>query len=160
MKQSSTMFLKLTLFIMGVIVLALSVWGLLAIAHEPGEVNPDYVHVLYPILIGLYATTVPFFFALYQAFKLLRYIDESKAFSDLSVGALKNIKYCGIAISVLYGALMPFLYILAEKDDAPGVIVIGLLMIGASLVFAVFAAVLQKLVRNAIDIQLENELTV
>jgi hypothetical protein len=46
------------------------------------------------------------------------------------------------------------------KSGAPGGIVIGLVIIFASIVIAVFAAVLQKLLRNAIDIKSENDLTI
>lgn len=78
----------------------------------------------------------------------------------MSVKVLKNIKYCAIIISALYVAGMPILYLMAERDDAPGIIVIGLIIIFASMVIAVFAAVLQKLLKEAIDIKSENDLTV
>lgn len=108
----------------------------------------------------LYATAIPFFFALYQTFRLLSYIDRNKAFSELSVTALKNIRNCAITISILYVVGMPLFFLLAEIDDAPGVILIGMVIIFASMVDAVFAAVLQKLLQNAIDIKSENDLTV
>ena len=55
---------------------------------------------------------------------------------------------------------MPLLYLMAEIDDAPGIILIGMVIIFASLVVAVFAAVLQRLLKEAIYIKLENDLTV
>jgi len=55
---------------------------------------------------------------------------------------------------------MPLFYLFAEKDDAPGVILIGMVIIFASMVIAVFAAVLQKLLKNVLDIKSENDLTV
>jgi hypothetical protein len=78
----------------------------------------------------------------------------------LSVRALKNIKYCAITISALYAAGMPYIFYAADRDDAPGVIVIGLVIIFASSVIATFAAVLQKLLQNVVEIKSENELTV
>lgn len=87
-------------------------------------------------------------------------LDKNNAFSELSVRALKIIKYCAFTISILYTASLPFLYFIADEDDAPGLIVIGLVIIFASIVVAVFAAVLQKLLNNAIDIKSENDLTV
>jgi hypothetical protein len=158
MKQGTTLFLKIAVFIIGTPVLALCIFGLPWLANN--LVNPDYAHILYPILIIMYVSVIPFFIALYQAFKLLSYIDKNKAFSELSVKALKNIKNCAITISGLYVVGMPFFYILAELDDAPGVILIGMLFIFASMVIAVFAAVLQRLLQQAIDIKLENDLTV
>ena len=55
---------------------------------------------------------------------------------------------------------MPIFYLIAEADDAPGIILIGMVIIFAALVIAVFAAVLQKLLQEAIDIKSENDLTV
>ncbi|MFZ5645639.1 MAG: DUF2975 domain-containing protein [Bacillota bacterium] len=156
--KGETLFLKVAVILMGFPVLALCIFGLPWLANNP--VNPDYAHILYPILIGMYAAAIPFYFALYQAFKILSYIDRNKAFSELSVKALKNIKYCAITISTLYVVIMPFVYLVAEKDDAPGLIIIGMVPIFASMVVAVFAAVLQKLLKNAIDIKSENDLTV
>lgn len=74
--------------------------------------------------------------------------------------ALKVIKKCAIVISLFYVAGLPLFYVLAQVDDAPGIIVIGLIFIFGSAVIAVFAAVLQKLLNNAIEIKSENDLTV
>ncbi|MBO8178744.1 MAG: DUF2975 domain-containing protein [Bacillus sp. (in: Bacteria)] len=158
MKQRSTLFLKIAVFIIGTPVLTLCIFGLPWLANNP--VNPDYAHILYPILIIMYVSVIPFFVALYQAFKLLSYIDKNKAFSEISVKALNKIKYCAITISGLYVVGMPFFYILAELDDAPGIILIGLVVIFASMVIAVFAAVLQRLLQEAINIKSENDLTI
>ncbi|XEC94221.1 DUF2975 domain-containing protein [Paenibacillus tarimensis] len=158
MKHGSTLFLKTAVFLIGTPVLALCIFALPWLANNP--VNPDYAHILYPILIGLYVSVIPFFVALYQAFRLLSYIDKNKAFSQISVKALKNIKYCAITISTLYVVMMPFVYLVAELDDAPGLIIIGMVPIFASMVIAVFAAVLQRLLQEAIDIKSENDLIV
>ena len=158
MKQGSTFFLKIAVFLMGVPVLALGIFGLTDLVNNP--VNPDYAHILYPIVIGLYVSVIPFFVALYQAFKLLSYIDKGQAFSDISVIALKNIKFCALTISGLYVVILPFVYLVADLDDAPGLIIVGMVPIFASLVIAVFAAVLQRLLQEAITIKIENDLTV
>ncbi|GGI46715.1 membrane protein [Paenibacillus marchantiophytorum] len=158
--KRETFFLKAAVILIGIPVLALCIFLVPEIASYTVELYPDHTYMKYLVFIDLYATAIPFYFALYQALKLLSYIDKNKAFSELSVKVLKNIKYCAIAISSLYVVGMPLFYLVAEKDDAPGVIVIGMLMIFASLVIAVFAAVLQKLLKNAIEIKSENDLTV
>jgi len=160
MKQVSTLFLKVTLFVMGGIALAFCIFAIPAISNGVGVEWSHLAYLKYPILIGGYLTAIPFFFALYQAFKLLSYIDKNSAFSIVSVKALKYIKYCGIAMTILYAAGMPMLFQIAEADDAPGLIILGMLLVAAPMVVAVFAAVLQKLVQNAIDIKSENDLTV
>ncbi|ADP32664.1 DUF2975 domain-containing protein [Bacillus atrophaeus] len=160
MKRGTTLFLKIAVFLIGIPVLALCIFLVPEIANFAAELYPDIVYIKYLVLINLYASAIPFYFALYQAFKLLSYIDKNKAFSELSVKALKNIKYCAITISILFVMGMPLFYLMAEKDDAPGIILIGLVVIFASMVIAVFAAVLQKLLKEAIDIKSENDLTV
>ena len=53
------------------------------------ELYPDIAYIKYLVFINLYATAIPYYFALYQTFKLLNYIDKNNAFSELSVQALK-----------------------------------------------------------------------
>jgi hypothetical protein len=61
--------------------------------------------------------------------KLLSCIDKNRAFSDLAVRALRDIKYCAIVISALYTAGMPYIVYVADKDDAPGVTALGFVII-------------------------------
>ncbi|KKK39106.1 membrane protein [Mesobacillus campisalis] len=158
MKRGSTLFLRMAVILIAAPVLAMGIFGLFWLSKNPA--NPDYAHILYPIVIGMYVSVIPFLAALYQAFKLLSYIDKNQAFSDLSVQALKRIKYCAIAISGLYVVILPFVFLVAELDDAPGLIIIGMVPVFASLVIAVFAAVLQMLLNEAIEIKSENDLIV
>ncbi|ENH95643.1 hypothetical protein J416_14967 [Gracilibacillus halophilus YIM-C55.5] len=156
----STRFLKIVIAFIGLIVLSISIFGLPRIAIDVAD-SPRLVQlVVYSILSGMYISAIPFFIALYQAVQLLRYIDRKNAFSELSVQALKVIKRCALSISFIYVGIMPAIYLFGEKDDAPGVILIGLLIIFASFVIAVFALVLQKLLKSAIDMKTENDLTV
>lgn len=160
MKRGTTLFLKIAVILIGIPVLALCIFLVPEIANYAVVLYPDMAYLKYLVLIDMYATAIPFYFALYQAFKLLSYIDKNKAFSVLSVRALKKIKYCAIIISILYVVGMPIFYLMAEIDDAPGIIVIGLIIIFASMVIAIFAAVLQSLLQEAINIKSENDLTV
>ncbi len=156
--KRETLFLKAVVILAGAPILAMCLFGLPWLANDLADHFPAYL--LYPVLIGMYAAAIPFFFALYQALKLLGYIDQNTAFSELSVTALRNIKRCAITISGLYAASMPLWYLMADRDDAPGILVIGLVLTFAPVVIAVFAAVLEKLLESAIDIKTENDLTV
>ncbi|WP_445506083.1 DUF2975 domain-containing protein [Niallia sp. 03190] len=160
MKRGSTLFLKIAVILIGIPILALCIFLVPEIAKFAAELYPNIASIKYLVFIDLYAAAIPFYFALYQAFKLLHYIDKNNAFSQISVKALKKIKYCAITISSLFVVGMPLFYLVAERDDAPGIILIGLVIIFASTVIAVFAAVLQMLLKEAIDIKSENDLTV
>ncbi|WP_043930579.1 DUF2975 domain-containing protein [Bacillus sp. EB01] len=158
MKRGSTLFLRLALFLIGTPVLAFGSFGLYWLMRNPA--NPEYAHILYPIVIGMYVSAIPFFTALYQAFKLLGFIDKNKAFSDLSVHALRKIKISAMVFSGIYVVILPFVFMVAELDDAPGLVIVGMVPVFAGLVIAVFAAVLHRLLKEAIDIKSENDLTV
>ena len=160
MERGSTLFLKIVVILIGIPILALCIFLVPGIAEFAAELYPEMDYIGYLVFINFYAAAIPFYFALYQAFKLLGYIDKNQAFSEAAVKALKKIKYCAVSISVLYVAGMPLFYLMGEKDDAPGIILIGMMFVFAPLVIAVFAAVLQKLLQNAIDIKSENDLTV
>jgi len=154
MKRGSTIFLRGVVITIGLIVLALCIFVL------PEGIASDNVGGYRPILLGMYVSAIPFFIALYQTLKLLDYIDMNKAFFQGSVRALNCIKYCGLVVGGLYAAGMPYIYMVADRDDAPGVVALGLVITFASFIVATFAAVLQKLIQSAIDIKLENDLTV
>lgn len=154
MEKSSTLILRFVVYLIGLTVLALCIFAL------PAGISFDKTGMYRPILLGMYVPAIPFYFALFQALKLLSYIDNNKAFSELSVNALRHIKYCAILISVLYAAGMPYIYYVATQDDAPGVVALGFVIIFASFVIATAAAVSQRLFQNAVEIKSENDLTV
>ncbi|MFB5563498.1 DUF2975 domain-containing protein, partial [Bacillus cereus] len=98
MKQGSTLFLKTVVILIGIPVLAMCIFLVPKIGNFAAELYPDISYIKYLVFINLYATAIPYYFALYQTFKLLNYIDKNNAFSELSVQALKNIKYSALAI--------------------------------------------------------------
>jgi hypothetical protein len=154
MKKGSTLFLKGVVGLIGLAVLVFCAYVL------PRIIGSFDIGGYDPILLGMYAPAIPFFIGLYQAFKLLGYIDSNTAFSELSVNSLSIIKRCAAVIALMYVVGMPVIFRVAEQDDAPGVVLIGLVIVGASMVVSVFAAVLQKLLKNAMEIKSENDLVV
>lgn len=154
MKRGSTIFLRIAIAIIGIGVLALCIFAL------PIGISSDSTGYYRPLLIGLYVPAIPFFYALYQSLRLLDYIDKNEAFSSVSATAFRNIKYCATTIGALFVLGLPYIYRAADMDDAPGVMLGGLVIAGAAFVIATFSAVLQKLVQNAVDIKSENDLTV
>ncbi|KZD33746.1 putative membrane protein [Bacillus cereus] len=153
------MFLKVIIFLAGISVLALCILLVPEMANFAANLYPNIAPMKYLVFIVMYGAAVPFYVALYQAFNLLQYIDENTAFSELSVRALKNIKRCAITISGLYVLSLPLFYFIAKKMDPP-IGLVGLIIVFASLVISVFAAILQRLLQEAINIKSENNLTV
>ncbi|KUP06674.1 membrane protein [Bacillus coahuilensis m2-6] len=159
MRKGSTLFLRVVIFIIGAPILALCIW-LPWLSQEVVEIHPEWANWQVLVLSGLYLTAIAYFTALYQALKLLSHIDQDLAFSHFAVKALRVIKLCAALIGLVYVLEFPFFYTWGEKDDAPGIILLGLVIVFASFVVSVFAAVLQKLLYEAIEIKTENDLTV
>lgn len=160
MKRGTTLFLKMAVIMIGIPILALCIFLVPKIGNFAGELYPQIAYMKSLVIIDMYAAAIPFYFALYHAFKLLSYIDKNQAFSELSVKALKNIRYCAITISTLYLLGMPLYYLMGRRVDPPSFIPMGWVIIFASMVIAVFAAVLQRLLQEAITIKSEHDLTV
>lgn len=158
MKRSSTIVLKGVVILIGLIVLAICVFALPRLTGSELAAGADFDYG--PIFLGMYVPAIPFFYGLYQALRLLSFIDRDKAFTRSSVSALRNIKYCAYIISGLYAAGMPYIFYVADRDDAPGVAALGFVIIGAAFVVGSAAAVFQRLFQNAVDIKSENDLTV
>jgi hypothetical protein len=160
MKKKSTWFLRGVLGVITLILAALCIFAFPAISRGVGIEFPVLASLRFPILFGLWAAAIPFFLAIYQSFKLLNYIEHNIAFSNLSVRALRRIKHYGVAMTVILMLFMPVMFMIAEADDAPGLIIISFLFFCIPIVVSVFAAVLQMLLKNAIEIKSENDLVV
>jgi hypothetical protein len=158
--KRETWLLKTTIFLIGSIVLAMCIFIIPKIAQYAASLFPDGAFIQLLVMLVPYVTAIPFYFGLFQAYRLLQYIDHQQAFAEGSVLALRNIRNSAFVVSTLYVCSMPLFYFIADADDAPGVIIIVMMVIVASIVIAVFAAVLQKLLQQAIAIKSENDLTV
>ncbi|WP_336773946.1 DUF2975 domain-containing protein [Paenibacillus sp. MMO-58] len=157
MNRVSTFFLKITVLLMAIPAIAVCVFAVIALIRNDPNQFPGRMHLSD---IGFFVAVIPYFIALYMAMRLLGYIDKNIAFSELSVRALKKIKYCGVCIGIIFVAMMPFVFVMARQEDAPGIIVMGLAVAFASFVIAVFGALLERLLQNAIKLKSENELIV
>lgn len=157
MKRGTINFLKVAIFVIGAIILALCLY-LPVLAKDAAEMNPEFAYLQFPVLIGMYIAAVPFFFALLQALKLLRSIETENAFSETAVISLKQIKYCAISISIIY--VIGTIALIFLDALHPGIAIIGFAIIFASLVISVFSTLLHELLRSALEIKSENDLTV
>lgn len=158
MKRSSTLFLQAVVVIFGLAALAF----MLGEPHFEGRnahATPFEVYFKDPLLAYVYLASVPFFVALYQAFKVLGYAGENKVFSPAAVHALRTIKYCAIAMigfTLFSFAFVPF----AEGDDGPPGVMLRLLVIFPTIVVAAAAAMFERILQNAVELKSENDFTV
>ena len=164
MKRGSILFLRAVILLVGVGVLAGLLWEPQV---EGRNANADLATIYFrdPFLAYAYVGSLPFFFGLYQAFKLLGYVGQGQAFSPDAVKALRYIKYCALAvIGFIVGGEA---YIIlgvgmggVGDDDNAGAVALGIYTSFACVVTATAAAVLERVLQSAVDLKADNDLTV
>src|SRR6266404_3518760 len=148
MKQGSILFLKAVLVLVGIGALALLLWE----PHIEGRnahATPFEIYFKDPFLAYAYIASIPFFVALYQAFKVLGYAGQNKVFSQEAVKALRTIKFCAIVI-VGFVAVGEIFIMLGDSDDRAGGVFMGILITFASIVIANAAAMFERILQNAV----------
>ena len=157
MKRGSTIFLQVVIVLLGVGVLALLLWE----PHVEGVNAHATLSKMYFNSFVAYAfmASIPFFVALYQAFKLLGYIRRNEIFSERAVRALRTMKYCALAI-IGFVAVSVIFMISGDRDDRPAGVFMRILITFPSIVIGTAAAVFERILQNAVEIKSENDLTV
>ena len=158
-KKSSTIFLQAVVVLVGIGAFALLLW-------EPTIEGRNAHSTLFqtyfndPFLALVYIGSIPFFVALYQAFKVLRYAGVNKVISPEAVKALRTIKYCALAIIGFVVVEEIFIMLNHGNDDPAGGVAMGVGITFISIVVATAAAVFERTLQSAVEMKSENDLTV
>jgi hypothetical protein len=149
MKRSS-IFLQVVIVLIGIVALIVIIRFPLT---EGRAANLDLFSIyLDPFILYGYTASIAFFVALYKAFKLLGYIGQNKVFSSNSIKTLKSIKYCAIILSISIVLAGFYISLFHNKEDDPaGFLAICIVSTFVSIVVAIAAALLEKLLQNAIN---------
>ena len=149
--KPATSFLQLVVVLIGIGALAVLLWE----PHIEGRNAHATLFEIYfkdPFLTYAYIASIPFFVALYQAFKVLGYAGKNQAFSPDAVKAMRTIKFCAIAI-VGFVALGELFIMFGNSDDRAGGVAIGTVIIFGSVVVAAAAAVLERVLQDGVDLK-------
>lgn len=147
-KKNVTILLQAVVVLIGICALGLLLWE----PHIEGRNAYATTFEIYfndPFLAYAYVASLPFFAALYQAFKVLGYVRQNKLLSQAILQALRTIKYCAVAI-VGFAVGGEIFIIFSTSDDRAGGVFIGALIIVGSIISAVVAAVCERHLRRAI----------
>ena len=152
------MFLQIVIVLIGIGALALLLWEPQIEGVNAHATNFE-IYFKDPFLALVYAGSIPFFIALYQAIKVLGYVGRNKVFSPEVVKALRTIRLCAFGI-IGFVAVGELFIMLGNSDDRAGGIFMGILITFGSGVIATAAAMFERILQNAMDIKCENDLTV
>ena len=144
--------------LMGLLLLGLSTFFVPVMGNYFAHISQTAL-LKYMMVIFIYSTAIPCFYALYQTLLLLAYISQRNTFSKLSLKSLRYIKYCASIITCLYVLLLPLLSIMSQTGDTFDPLFLGFRIIYISTVVAVISIVLQVLLTPR-AIKSENKLTI
>ena len=152
MKQISTLFLQVVVVLIGIAALAVMLWE----PHIEGRNIHATLFEIYfkdPFLAYAYVASIPFFVALFQAFKILGYAGQDKAFSQEALKAVQRIKYCAKAI-IGFVAIGEIFIMLNDSDDRAGGVFIGILITFGSVIVVAAASVFEKILQDGVNLNL------
>jgi hypothetical protein len=160
MKRSSIIFLQIVIVLIGVAALAFLLWEPQVEGVNKNRTNFQ-IYFQDPFLALVYAGSIPFFMALYQALRALGYVGRNQVFSPHVVRALRTIKYCALAVIGFVVIEEIWILLMNRDSDSPGApIFLGLLIVLPSIVVATTAGMFERILQNAVDLKSENDLTV
>lgn len=146
MKKSFAIFLQLVLVLAGIAALVFLLW-------EPRIEGRNLHATLFeiyfkdPFLAYAYIASVPFFVALYTAFRALG-AGQENMFPQSALKALRTIRYCALATIgfVVMGEIIFILF--NNSDDRAGGVFMGLLITCGAGIVAATAERLEKALRK------------
>jgi hypothetical protein len=147
MKRISALSLQVVIVLVGIGVLALLLWE----PHIEGRNAHATTFEIYfkdPFLAYVYLGAIPFFVALYRAFRLFGHVRQNGAFSQVTVDALRAIKRCAIAIIGFVAGGVIFILMFGDKEDRPAGVFMSFLVTMASSGIAAGAAMFARNVQN------------
>ena len=160
MKKDSPVLLQVVTVLIGMSALAFMLWE----PHLEGRNVGATLFEIYfkdPFLAYVYVSSISFFVALSEVYKLLGYVKHNKIFSPAAVKAVRTIKYCARTLVGFVVAAEAYLFIFNRgNDDIAGGVFMGLLMIFVFGIIAIVATMFERLLQNAVDMKSKNDVTV
>ncbi len=149
MKRSTSIFLQVVIVLIGMGAVTFLLW-------EP-QVEGRNLHAtlfqIYfqdPFLAYAYVASIPFFMALFRAFKVVGLAGQNKAHSPATLKALRTIKYCGLAI-IGFVAVGEIFIMMNDSDDRAGGVFMGILITIGAVVMATVAARFERILQKGMD---------
>ena len=136
--------------LVGVVTLALMLWE----PHLEGRnVHATTFEIYFkdPFLAYVYVGSIPFFVALYRAFGMFGHARRNRAFSQVTVDALRAIKKSVILVIGFVAGAVVFIIMFGDKDDRPAGIFMSFLVTCALSVMALAAAISARKLEKALS---------
>jgi hypothetical protein len=138
-------YLRLSTLSIGGILGGLSIFIYPKFVNFYPQLEPTIIYFRYPFIIGIYIQSILVFYALFHIWRILNLITSHEVYTKKTIQLLRMITFSFKLISGLFVLIIPMFVYVAEVDDAPGLILIGLLFVGVSLAMVALTSLSRKL---------------
>lgn len=108
----------------------------------------------YSVLLTTYLIFIPTLLILFHALRILRYMSMTPPAFPLITASIQSMKLCFYIVTILTTCLFPVFFYIGQIDDAPGLIVIGMVLILTPLTFGITLSCIQHLLlRNVLPLE-------
>ncbi len=146
MKKLIAYVLSGLLICIGLIIFLMCAFVLPSIADDVVRHSPEVRYLQYPILFGMYATTIPFFYAIYATIGIIFTAERKGLYEQKIKRYLTQISYCAAMIIVLY--IIGFTILDVSRALPPMVAVLGVFIIVVSSVVATAALFISNVLKE------------
>ena len=146
MKKFITYVLSGLLILIGFIIFLMCSFVLPSISDDVVRHSPEITHLQYPILLGMYATAIPFFYAIYATIKIIFTAEKESIYAEEIKGFLTHISYCAVVIILLY--IAGFIILDVSKALPPVVAILGIIIIIVSCIVATAASFIRGILTD------------
>jgi hypothetical protein len=150
--RSLALCLQVVTMLIGICILGFLLWE----PHVEGRNAHATVFEIYfkdPFLAYVYVGSIPFFVAVYRAFKLFNDVRRNETFSLLTLNDLRAINRCAITLVGFIAGGVVFILMFGDGEDRPaGIFMSALFACGASVIAIAaskFAHYLQSALRKS-----------
>ena len=147
MKKLNAYVLSGLLIFIGFIIFLMCAFVLPSIAGDVVRHSPEVAHLQYPILLGMYATAIPFFYAIYATIGIIFTVVRESIYAEQIQHYLKQISYCAVTIISLY--IVGFTILDVSNALPPIVAVLGINIIVVSSIVATAALFIRNVLTGA-----------
>lgn len=141
MKKLSVLFLKLSIFVLMIPVIGFGLYGLFWLSRNP--VNPRYDQMIYPVLAGIYLASIPCLFAGVLLYQLVSHVGNDSLTMKIKESILKKLRTAAVTSGIIFTLMLPFIFMIAQEDDAPGLIIMAGVPILISMISAAIFTLFQ-----------------
>ena len=150
MNRSPVLLLQVVIVLVGIAAFALLLWE----PHIEGRNARATAFEIYfndPFLAWAYVGSIPFFVALYRAFRLASHVRENGALSQVTMDGLRVITHCMMAFIGFVAGGLALVIMFGDGDDRPAGIFMGILVALPSIVVAIVATAFARRLQDALS---------